>query len=135
MYIHHWRTTPGISTYFQGLSNETPGRLSRRNSREAAFQKLRPGATPVALGMVLTEWKRSNANPDAAFEAAKQQAALYSGGVLAGVELASHRYLVVVTKNQIVPPADVTDGAVIYRHINIAVEPQSPSMAAKRLAK
>ena len=98
-------------------------------------EPLRAGATPVALGMVLTEWKRSNDKPDVAFGAAKQQAALYSGGVLAGVELASHRYLVVVTKRQIVPPADISDGTVIYRHINVAVEPEDPSAAAKRLAK
>ena len=86
-------------------------------------EPLRAGTTPVALGMVLTEWKRSDGKPQAAFDAAKRQAALYSGGVLAGVELVSHRYLVVVTKSQIVPLADVTDGAVIYRHINIAVDP------------
>lgn len=98
-------------------------------------ETLRTGATPVALGMVATEWKRSNGNPAAAYKAAKEQAALYSGGVLAGVELASHRYLVVVTKKQIVPPADAIEGEVTYRHINIPVEPESPSIAAKRLAK
>ncbi|MDO9058436.1 MAG: hypothetical protein Q7U92_05360, partial [Bradyrhizobium sp.] len=62
------------------------------------------------------------------------QAKAYSGGILAGVELASHRYLVVVTKKQVQLPPDETEGAVIYRHINIAVEPQSPSTVGKRLS-
>jgi hypothetical protein len=95
----------------------------------------REGAMPVALGMVLTEWKRANGDPDAAYKVAKEQAALYAGGVLAGVELASHRYLVIVTKKQIALPSDAVDGAVTYRHINIAVEPESPSIVARKLAK
>ncbi|WP_157016640.1 hypothetical protein [Mesorhizobium xinjiangense] len=93
------------------------------------------GSAPVALGMVLTEWKRGIGNPDTEYVAAKEQAALYSGGVLAGVELESQRYLVVVTKKQIVPPGDLIEGTVTYRHINIAVEPEAPSTAARRLAK
>lgn len=92
-------------------------------------------AAPAALGMVLTEWKRADDGGEGAYEEAKQQAALYSGGVLAGVELLSHRYLVVVTGKQIAPPADIVEGAVTYRHINIAVDPDKPSTAAKRLAK
>jgi len=98
-------------------------------------EPLQAGAAPVALGMVLTEWKIAGNNAQDAYAAAKHQAALYSGGVLAGVELASHRYLIAVTKKQIVSPADTTEGAVTYRHINIAVEPESPSTAARRLAK
>ena len=93
------------------------------------------GSAPVALGLVLTEWKTADGNADTEYVAAKEQAALYSGGVLAGVELVSHRYLVVVTKKQIVPPGDLIEGAVTYRHINIAVEPEVPSTAAKRLAR
>ena len=93
------------------------------------------GAPPVALGMVLTEWKRANGNPEASYAVAKQQALLYTGSVLAGVELASHRYLVLVTENQITPPANVVEGAITYRHINIAVKPKLPSIAEKRLAK
>lgn len=98
-------------------------------------EPLQTGSAPVALGMVLTEWKRAENNPEAAYAEAKHQAALYSGGVLSGVELASHRYLVVVTKKQIAYPADLTEGGVIYRHVNIAVDPEAPSVAAKRLAK
>lgn len=92
------------------------------------------GIAPVALGVVLTEWKRTDDDPQPAFHAAKLQAAGYSGGILAGLELTSHRYLVVVTKKQSIPPADIIEGAVVYRHINIAVEPDSPSVAAKRQA-
>lgn len=80
------------------------------------------GSARLALGMVLTEWKRGAGNPDTEYVAAKEQAALYSGGVLAGVELASHRYLVVVAKKQIVPPGDLIEDAVTYLHINIAVD-------------
>lgn len=88
---------------------------------------------PVALGVVLTEWKRTDDNPEPVYKAAKLQADHYSSGVLAGLELTSHRYLVVVTKKQKTPPADILEGGVVYRHINIAVEPDSPSVAAKRL--
>lgn len=98
-------------------------------------EPLKIGSVPIALGMVLTEWKRGAQNPETAYVAAKEQAALYSGGVLAGVELVSHRYLVVVTKTQIVTPDDSIEGGIVYRHINIAVEPEAPSTAAKRLAK
>lgn len=90
------------------------------------------GSLPVALGMVLTEWKKSANDPHTEYDAAKKQAAMYSGGVLAGVELVSHRYLVLVTKKQIVTPEDLIEGDVTYRHINIAVEPEPPSKVARR---
>lgn len=98
-------------------------------------ESLQTAAVPVALGMVLTEWKKADADPTTAFADAKHQASLYSSGVMAGVELTTHRYLVVVTEKQVLPPADIAEGTVIYRHINIAVDPESPSIAAKRLAK
>ena len=98
-------------------------------------EPLQTSDTQVALGMVLTEWKKTDDKTDEAYAAAKKQAALYSGGVLAGFELASHRYLVVVTRKQIETPMDVVEGSVTYRHINIAVEPEAPSTAARRLAK
>ncbi len=98
-------------------------------------EPMESGTAPVALGIVLTEWKRANGNPEAAYADAKDQAELYTGGVLAGVELATHRYLVLVTEKQIKTPPDVVQGAITYRHINIAVDPESPSVAAKRLAK
>ena len=83
----------------------------------------------LADGLVLTEWKRAMQVRDAAlrFEEARMQAKRYSTGVLAGVELTSYRFVVVVTQRQVEPPADVLDGGVIYRHVNIAVSPESPS--------
>ena len=62
------------------------------------------GGIQVSLGMVLTEWKRDKGDATAAYKQAKEQAAIYSGGILAGVELASHRNLVVVSKKQINRP-------------------------------
>ena len=98
-------------------------------------EPLQVDAAPVAIGMILTEWKRADGSPEHAYAEARHQAEFYSAGVLGGVELTSHRYLVAVTKKQIVPPTDATEGTVTYRHINIAVEPETPSIAAKRLAK
>lgn len=93
------------------------------------------GSAPAALGMILTEWKRAVGDVDAAYAAAREQAAIYSGGILAGLELATHRYLVVVTEKQTQPPADMIKDAIIYRHINIAVNPEPPSVAAKKLSR
>ncbi len=62
---------------------------------------------PAALGMVLTEWKlaRRSEEIEGAFADARMQADLYAGGVLAGLELTSHRYLVVVSeKASKIPP-------------------------------
>ena len=84
------------------------------------------------VGMVLTEWKNAKTiKPAIAFDHAKRQAQIYAGGILAGFELATHRYLVVVTKKGVEPPQDHTDSGITYRYINIAVEPDSPSVAAK----
>lgn len=94
-----------------------------------------PETAPVSLGMVLTEWKLGKGDFNTAYKEAKEQAAIYSGGILAGIELASHRYLVVVSKEQFTPPGDLIEGGITYRHINIAVEPTSPSVAAKKLIK
>lgn len=95
-------------------------------------EPLQIGSAPLALGMVLTEWKRANGDPTDEYAAAKRQAALYSSGVLAGVELVSYRYLIAVTERQITPPADEVEGGVTYRHINIAVKPEPPSIAARK---
>jgi hypothetical protein len=65
--------------------------------------------------MVMTEWKKTGDDPTAAYATARKQAELYSGGVLGGLELASHRYLVVVTKQQFTPPQDISQEAVQAR--------------------
>ncbi len=86
-------------------------------------------------GLVLTEWKVAHRNGAHEFGAAEEQAENYATGVLGGLELASHRYLVVVSEKQVRLPPDKVRKSVTYRHINIAVDPESPSKAAQRLAR
>lgn len=83
----------------------------------------------AADGLVLTEWKVARPDSQAAnrFKEARDQAALYAAGALSGVELAGYRYAVVVTERRIEVPPDVESGSVVYRHVNIAVNPQTPS--------
>jgi hypothetical protein len=80
-------------------------------------------------GLVLTEWKVASSDTEARkqFDAARTQAKRYAQGVLAGSELTAFRYLVVVSSHCITEPPDLPDGAVVYRHINIAVDPTTPS--------
>lgn len=85
----------------------------------------------AAEGLVLTEWKVAK-EPDEVgrnFEEARQQAERYAGGALAGIELTEYRYAVVVTEHQQDPPDDLPEDGVTYRHINIAVNPRTPSKA------
>lgn len=108
---------------------------SKGGKTDLVYQEpLVTGGAPVALGMVLTEWKRDRGDSAARFQEALHQAKAYGSGILAGVELATHRYLVVVTQKQCTLPADINIGQVTYRHINIAVDPDSPSVAAKKPA-
>jgi hypothetical protein len=80
-------------------------------------------------GVVLTEWKKSSSATDAEskFADARSQAKRYAQGSLGGVELTTYRYLVVVSEKQVQPPDDYAEGSVTYRHINIAVDPATPS--------
>jgi hypothetical protein len=80
-------------------------------------------------GFVLTEWKKANPNDNVGqlFEQARLQARRYSQGALAGSELTSYRFAIVVSHQQIDVPNDFREGLVIYRHINIAVNPRLPS--------
>jgi hypothetical protein len=87
-------------------------------------------------GLVLTEWKRllpDDHDPVKGFESARKQAELYVGGVLGGMELRKYRYAVLVTQNAVAIPNDYEIGDVIYRHINVVVEPEVPSVQARRL--
>lgn len=91
----------------------------------------------VAAGLVLTEWKvaRTEHEGAAKFAEAKRQAQFYSQGPLSGLELAGYRYLVVVSAQHLasdaIPPDD-RQCDVVFRHINIAVEPLTPSARARR---
>jgi hypothetical protein len=87
-----------------------------------------------SAALVLTEWKVAADAKVAAkrFVEARKQADVYRQGVLAAAELTDIRYLVVVTVKQIPVPADDASGGVTYRHINIAIDPDRPSVATKK---
>ena len=86
-----------------------------------------------ADGLVLTEWKIATLGIDTSqrFVEARQQAQRYAAGALAGNELTTYRYAVVVSGEHISVPDDVTDGTVTYRHINIATDPKPPSRSRR----
>ncbi|HDZ69297.1 MAG TPA: hypothetical protein ENH43_02635 [Phycisphaerales bacterium] len=80
-------------------------------------------------GIVLTEWKKAGPGDKAEqrFEEARSQANRYAQGVLAGTELAGYRYAVVVSSEQVQVPSDFSQDGIVYRHINISVNPKTPS--------
>jgi hypothetical protein len=87
----------------------------------------------AAEGLALTEWKvASSSEAKRKFKEARDQAALYAEEALAGFELTSYRYAVVVTKRRLSPPPDTNEGGITYRHINVAVDPATPSTDARR---
>jgi len=87
-----------------------------------------------AEGLVLTEWKvaKPDTQAEAKFHEAKKQADLYAIGALAGLELSECRYLVVVSEKAVKVPPDLREERWIYRHINIAVDPDTPSITSKK---
>ncbi len=93
---------------------------------------LSDGEAQEAPALILTEWKVGR-GPDAhtEFAQARNQAESYGEGVLGGTELASIRYLIVVTGKTVSKPSDFKVGHITYRHINIAVNPDLPSIASK----
>jgi len=56
----------------------------------------------------------------------------YAGGALSDLELSAIRFAVVVAEKQAQPPEDLVEGNVRYRHMVIAVDPDSPSEAARK---
>ena len=86
----------------------------------------------TAEGLVLTEWKKVT-DPKALGADAEQaylQASRYARSALAGFELADRRYLVLVSEGDLTDqlPEDRNDQrGITYRHINIAVNPPTPS--------
>jgi hypothetical protein len=87
-------------------------------------------------GLVLTEWKVADDEAAAAkkISVAREQANLYKGGVLAGIELRSYRYLIVVSQRRLRLPGDEELQKVRYRHVNIAIRPGTDSKSATKLA-
>jgi hypothetical protein len=60
---------------------------------------------------------------------AREQAKLYARGMLGET---AQRYVVVVSLQEMQLPDPVKDGEVEYRHVNIVVDPSSPSQVARR---
>ena len=83
----------------------------------------------VVEGIVLTEWKIAVGENDAPdkFKQAQRQARNYARGVLSATELAAYRYVIVVTQQQVTTPTNLVEDGVVYRHINLAVDPLTPS--------
>ena len=88
----------------------------------------------TADALVLTEWKlvKKQSELTAKIQEAQKQAEIYSSDVLGGMELRNYRYLIMVSENRIEMPTDIIKGVTKYRHINIAVDPGSPSSEAKK---
>jgi hypothetical protein len=86
----------------------------------------------TSQGLVLTEWKKVSDPLEAPqlADRARHQADLYSMGLLATTELRSVRYIILVSKRQIAPVDDRIANGIIYRHVNIACDPYTPSRAA-----
>jgi hypothetical protein len=92
--------------------------------------QLTPQIEAASEALVLTEWKLLRKEGELATKAdeALKQARLYGVGALAGFELATRRYLVIVSKDRLDEmPADRIDGNVMYQYKSIAVEPKYPS--------
>jgi hypothetical protein len=86
-------------------------------------------AERAADTLVLTEWKKVSDAADLTTKAGQAfaQAKLYAAGSLAGFELSTRRYLVMLSAKRLQMPDDRTDGAVTYEFRNVAVVPDTPS--------
>ena len=82
-----------------------------------------------AESLVLTEWKcvPSQDTIDRIAKDARRQAARYTAGALGGLELTKHKFIVLLSKYDLIPPSDHLDNGITYRHVNVSVDPLSPS--------
>jgi len=96
--------------------------------------EITPQIESAAEALVLTEWKvvRKASELGSQADRAFVQAKLYGVGSLAGFELSSRRYLVIVSEDRLDMPSDRAEGGVDYHYKNIAVKPSSPSKAPSR---
>lgn len=87
----------------------------------------------TARALILTEWKIVKRSGDMMTKAqeARDQAELYSGGVLGDTELKRTRYIVLVCESDLTPPDDAMVGAVTYRHVVLPTSPKAPSAMAR----
>lgn len=88
----------------------------------------------TSTALVLTEWKivRRSSELDAKIQEAYEQTKIYSAGVLSGIELVNYRYLVMVSEKSMKIPSDLIEGNLTFRHINLPVDPDTPSKEAKK---
>lgn len=95
--------------------------------------RITPEIERASEALVLTEWKRVTdvKDRDTKIEEAYRQAKNYAFGSLAGFELESHRFLVMVSLDVLEMPGDRQDGPIVYHHKNVAVSPSSPSQRAR----
>jgi hypothetical protein len=92
-------------------------------------------AERTAEALVLTEWKivRNPDDLDSQIDVAHRQARVYAASALAGLELSSRRYLVMVSEDfDTRLPKEIPDQATTYEVISIAVAPSPPSKRATR---
>ncbi|MGH8070581.1 MAG: hypothetical protein ACRERE_36145 [Candidatus Entotheonellia bacterium] len=91
----------------------------------------------AAEALVLTEWKivRNASELEKKAKEAHDQARIYAASVLGGIELRQYRYLVLVSKDRLQRIKDIPEGDIVYRHINITVDPKPPSQAARTTKK
>ena len=96
-----------------------------------------PDVRRTARALVATEWKRVQSAADLeakAFEA-RDQLKRYQQGALADLVLTATRFAVMVSKKDLRTLDDVTENGITYRHITIAVDPETPSKAAQAAAR
>ena len=88
----------------------------------------------TSTALVLTEWKvvRQSNELDAKIKEAYEQTKIYKAGVLSGIELANYRYLVMVSQKSMKMPDNLVESSIVYRLINVPVEPDTPSKEAKK---
>ena len=63
---------------------------------------------------------------------AREQLKRYEHGALADLTLTSTRFAVLVSEKDLPAIEDKADGGVTYPHITIAVDPDTPSRAARK---
>jgi hypothetical protein len=91
----------------------------------------------ASQGLVLTEWKlvRRDSEFEPKTQEAFDQARRYGEGIVAGFEVASPRYLIIVSKDHYIMPPVREVAGVRYEYSNVAVAPSTPSQHSTAHAK
>lgn len=87
----------------------------------------------AARALVLTEWKlvKAPGEVENKAEEARKQTQSYAAGILGDLELKSTRYVVLVARKNVPSPADQIIGPVTFRHVVLAIEPDTPSRESR----